>query len=164
MNTMSKTRLVRWSLATCLAVIGLAAGAEGTMSKDAFRAAQDRIEAQANAQRKACGRFKDNARDLCEAQAKGRAKVAQAQLKARYQPSPEAQKLARTNKAEADYDVAKLRCETLKDKARDRCIDQARNDREAAIRLAKVEKVEELNALKRAREQKHAARKATPDS
>lgn len=163
-TTIRKSRLLSWSLAACLAAMGLAVMAGGSLGKDAFRAAQDRIEAQAQAQQKACGRFQGNARDICEAQAKGREKVAKAQLKAQYRPSPEAEKLAKVTRAEADYDVAKLRCAALKDPARDRCIDQAKDAREAAIRLAKVEKVEELNAQKRAREQKHAQQKAAPKS
>jgi hypothetical protein len=161
MKPVRKTKLLGCSLAACLAAAGLALAAEGGIAKDAFKAAQERIEAQATAQHKACSRWQGNARDVCEAQAKGREKTAKAELQAHYRPSPEAEKLAKTARAEADYEVAKARCAALKDDAKDRCVQQAKHDREAAIRLAKVEKVQELNAQKRADEQRlHAQPKA----
>jgi hypothetical protein len=68
-------------------------------------------------------------------------------------------------RADADFDVARQRCEALKGRAHDTCVDQAKHDREAAVRLAKVEKVEELNALKRTEEeQREAQRKPAPRS
>jgi hypothetical protein len=143
-------------------VLGVGAGgvvysAETAMNKDAYKAAQQRIEAQAKAQRKACGRLKDNAKDVCEVQAKGWEKVAKAQLETRYQPGPEAEKEAKFARAEADYDVAKQRCKALKDRAQDPCVARAKHDREAAIRLAKVEKVEELQEQKREARAPHQA-------
>lgn len=143
-------------------VLGVGAGgvvysAETAMNKDVFKAAQQRLEAQAKAQRKACGRLKDNAKEVCEVQAKGWEKVAKAQLQVRYKPGPESEKEAKFARADADYDVAKQRCKPLKDRAQDTCMAQARHDREAAIRLAKVEKVEELQAQKREAQEEHKA-------
>jgi hypothetical protein len=130
------------------------------LTKDAYKAARDRIEQQSRAERKACERFKGNPKDVCEAQARGREKVAKAQLEAQYKPNPETEKLAKFSQADADYDVAKVRCDAMKDKAKDQCLAQAKHDREAAVRLAKVEKVEEVNQLKaKAHEQKHSAQK-----
>jgi hypothetical protein len=148
-------------------VLGAGAGggvyAEATMGKDAFKVAQQRIETQAKAQRKACGRFKGNAKDLCEVQAKGWAKIAKAQLEVQYQPGPEAEKKAKFARADADYEVAKQRCDALKEHAHDTCMDQAKHDREAAVRLAKVEKVQEINAQKReAQEEREAKHKPVP--
>ena len=148
-------------------VLGVCAGgvysAETVMNKDAYKAGQQRIEAQAKAQVSACGRFKGNAKDVCQAQAKGWEKVAKADLEARHTPGPEAEKMAKFARAEADYGVAKQRCEIHKDRARDTCVAQAKHDREAAVRLAKVEKVEELNAQKREEQEQHQAQqKAAP--
>lgn len=164
-HTRKTTKLIGWSLAACLGAAGLAWAAEGTMSKDAYKAAVEKIEAQGKAQRASCGRFKGNAKDVCVAQARGREKVAKAELQARYKPGPESEKLAKIAKADAAYDVTRERCDALRDAAQDRCVQQARQDREAAERLAKVEKVAEINALKRAaREQKDAGQKPAPKS
>jgi hypothetical protein len=163
---MSATRKKYWiGLALVLGVGagGVVSSAETAMNKDAYKAAQHRIEAQAKAQRKACGRFKGNAREVCEVQAKGWEKIAKAQLETQYKPGPEAEKMAKFARADVDFDVAKQRCEALKDRAHDTCIAKAKHDREAAIRLAKVEKVEEINALKReAQVQRQAQQKAAP--
>ncbi|MEJ8836410.1 hypothetical protein [Ramlibacter sp. AN1133] len=150
-------------------VLGVGAGggvvysAETAMNKDAFKAAKQRIAVQAKAQRKACDRFKGNAKDVCDVQAKGWEKIAKAQLALRYKPGPESEKMAKFARADVDYEVAKQRCEALKDRAHDTCIAKAKHDREAAVRLAKVEKVEELNALRREdRAQREAQQKAAP--
>jgi hypothetical protein len=148
------TRTTKKYLIGLMLLVGAGAGgvvysAEAALGKDAYKTAQQRIEGQAKAQRQACGRFKANAKDVCEAQAKGWEKVAKAQLEVQYKPGPEAEKKAKFARADADYGVAKQRCEALKDRAHDTCIAQAKHDREAAVRLAKVEKVEEVNALRR---------------
>lgn len=143
------------AVAALIAAAGLVGGAQA--GADAFKAAEQRIETQAKAQRKACDRFKDNARDVCQAQAKGWEKVAKAKLEAQRKPGPETEKLAKFAQADADFAVAKQRCESSKGKAHDTCVDQAKAAREAAIRLAKVEKVEEQNAQLRAKEEKRTA-------
>lgn len=163
---MTIQRNLQWialAVAFGLGSAGAWAGADPVMSKDAYEAAQQRIEAQANAQRKACAPLKGNARDVCELEAKGFAKAAKAQLEAQYEPSPEAEKNAKFARAEADYAVAKQRCAPLKDRAKDRCVKQAKHERDAAIRLAKVEKVEEVNAALRAKAAE-AKLKAAPKS
>lgn len=150
------------ALALALSGGGAVAGADPAMSEDAYEAAQDRIETQAKSKRKACGPLKGHAKDVCQLQARGWEKAAKAQLEADYRPSPDAEKNAKFVRAEADYDVARQRCRPLKDAARERCLQQAKHDREAAIRLAKVEKVDEINELKaKAEAQKKAA---TPKS
>ncbi|MBL0391710.1 hypothetical protein JJ685_11240 [Ramlibacter monticola] len=160
-----KKHLMGVALALALGAAGVVAGTEAATSKDAYKAAQDRIEAQAKAQRQACGRFQANAKDVCQVQAAGWEKVAKAQLEAAREPGPETEKKVKFARADADHAVARQRCAVLKDRAKDRCMDQAKNDREAAIRLAKVEKVEEVNALKaKTQEQRHAQQKAAPRS
>ena len=75
-----KKHLMGVALALALGAAGVVAGTEAAMRKDAFEAAQDRIEAQAKAQRQACGRLQGNAKDVCQVQAAGWQKVAKAQL------------------------------------------------------------------------------------
>jgi hypothetical protein len=144
-------------------VLGVGAGgvvysAETAMNnKGAIKAAEQRIEAQGKAQRSACGRLQGGAKDVCEVQAKGWEKVARAQLEAQSRPGPQTEKQVKFARADADFDVAKQRCKALKDRAQDTCIARAKHDREAAVRLAKVEKVEELQEQKREARNLHEA-------
>lgn len=143
------------------------AGGEVAMDKPAYEAAQERIERDADARRKACKRLKGHQRDVCLAQAKGEEKTLKAQLEAQYEPGPDAEKEAKYVKADAEYDVAKVRCEAARGKAKDACLKTAKAAREAAIRQAKVEKVESVNEMKakaRAEAQREAARKPAPKS
>jgi hypothetical protein len=163
MFALRKKHLIVLALVVGVGAGGVVYSGETAMSKDGYKMAQHRVEAQAEVQRKACVRFQGNAKDVCEAKAKGWEKVAKAQLATQFKPGPEAEKMAKFARADADYEVAKQRCEALKDRAHDNCVDKAKHDREAAIRLAKVEKVEEVNALKRAAQEQHEPRtKAAP--
>jgi hypothetical protein len=130
-------------LVCCLALAGVAAAEPRAMSKSAYQTAKDRIAAQYKADRKFCGGLKDHLEDLCKAQARGKADAARADLDARFDPSPEATLEARRVTAEANYEVDKVECAAKRDDdARDRCIALAKAAREAAVRQAKVEKVQ----------------------
>jgi hypothetical protein len=166
MKHSTKMHLVGWTLAACTAAAGVAFSATTGMSKDAFKLAQQRIEAQLKVDSKACGRFKGNAKDVCEAQAKGREQVAKAELDARYKPGPEAERVAKSAQADADYDVAKVRCDSARDKAKDTCLQKAKNARDAADRQAMIEKVKTVSARKaRVEEQRTGGKPAeTPEA
>jgi hypothetical protein len=135
------------ALALCMAGAACAAKAPPPMRKDAYEAARARITAQAKADRRSCEAMKDQARDLCQAQAAGKEKTARAQLEARYRPSAEAVKQAKNVAADANFEVAKVKCEALKGKAEDHCMQDARAARDAAVRQAKVEKVESTGGI-----------------
>jgi hypothetical protein len=147
-----KTSLLAAALTLGLGAAGWGWAATAAMNKDAYKAEQQRIEAQQKSERKACDRLKGNAQDLCQAQAKAHAKTAQAQLEARYKPGPEAERQAKETQAEAEYDVARVRCSALKAKAKDGCVVQAKARLVAAKRQAMVEKVDAIAALKARRE------------
>ena len=165
MDTTRMKYLIGLVLALGIGAAAADSGAEAPLSKEALEASRERVEAQAKAQRKACDRFKGNARGVCQAEARGWEKVAEAQLEAQHQPGPEAEKNVKFAKADADYGVAKQRCQALKDRAKDHCTARAKHEREAAVRLAKVEKVEEVRQLKRAEAQaRRAALKAASRS
>jgi hypothetical protein len=162
---MSDTRiqkLISCAAALALATAAFAASAEGSLDEDAYRAAGERIEAQAKAEKAACKARKGVARDICEAEAKARENIAQARLDAEFEPGPEADRLVKEAKAEAAFDLAKLRCGTAKGKAKGTCVRQAKLAREAAIRQAKVEKVEAMREAKR--EQRQAQKQGAPRS
>jgi hypothetical protein len=138
--------------ASCLAFAAHAApqaphAARAPMTQAAYTAGQQKIAAEFQADRKTCAGVKGGVHDVCEAQAKGKRDAALAELEARYKPSPELALKAKTVTAEANYDVAKVKCAALEGKARDRCGKQAKLAREAAIRQAKVEKVQETGGI-----------------
>jgi hypothetical protein len=164
MYTTSKKHLIGLALALGIGAAAADAAPEGAMGTEAFEAAQARVEAQAKAQRKACGRLEGLAKDVCEAEARGREKIALARLEAQRTPGPEAEKNIKFAKAEADYAIAKQRCRALKERAKDSCTARAKHDREAAIRLAKVEKVQEEKQLARDEEREAKRPAATPRS
>lgn len=164
------TNRFRRQLASLAAISLVACGSatwaadEPAMSKQAFKAAQQKISDVARSERKACEPRKGRAAELCAKEAKAREKIAKAELEADYEPSPDSLQEARNVKADAEYDVAREKCDDLKGATRDRCVKTAKSVREAAIRLAKVEKVDSMRAAEReaAAERKAAVAKARP--
>lgn len=113
------------------------------LTRQAYAAQKAQIDAQLDANRKLCGSMKGNTRDICEVEAKSRAAALHAELEARYKPSPESVYQSRSVTAEANFAVAKAKCGGAKGAAKDRCMSDAKAAREAALRQAKVEKVQE---------------------
>src|SRR5512140_3567835 len=87
-------------------------------------------EADLKAAKASCDSLAGNTKDICVAEAKGKASVAQAELKAKYQPSIKASHDARVAKADADYAVAMERCD-----------DKGGNDKDVCVKEAKAAKV-----------------------
>jgi len=150
--------------AICIAAAGSAFAGGGGMSKDAYQAMKDRIEAKQDTDLKACDRSHGNAKDICRAAAKGRAKVALADLKAEYQPSPEADRGKMMALADAEYDVARQKCDDAKEAAQDACKAKAEHVHEAAVRRAKIERVEATRRLQAQAKAAHAQAQAQPQA
>lgn len=117
------------------------------MSKQQYEAAKVRIAAQLKADRKLCASLEGDRREVCDAQAEGREKAEKAQLEARYKPSPDTTLEAKVATAEANYEVARAKCDLLKAKAEKRCEKEAKAAKEAAIRQARVEKVDATGGI-----------------
>lgn len=96
------------------------------MSKEAYSAAEEQIEATYKADKKACDSLSGNAEDICVAEAKGKEKTAKAELEARYDPTEKNRYKARVAKAEADYEVAKERCDDKAGNEKDVCVKEAK--------------------------------------
>jgi hypothetical protein len=160
----SPRRIVQLATLTLFTVAGAAWAADPPpMGKEAFKAEERKIEAASRSERKACETRKGRAAELCSKEAKAREKIALAELDAEYRPSPDSWQEARNVKAEAEYDVAREKCDDLKGASRGRCVQAAKSAREAAIRLAKVEKVESIRAAEReAAAERKAVAKAKP--
>jgi hypothetical protein len=151
MNHLTKRNLIGGALVLVLGAVAAAPAVhlQGPLARDAFKAAQQRIEQQAKVERKACDRLKGDAKDSCQAQAKVHQQIAEARLDAQRKPSLEGDKLARFKAADAAFRAAKARCEVQpKGLPRDQCLAAAKSTHDGAIRLAKVEKVQQENAMK----------------
>ena len=92
-------------------------GAERKMKN----ADEDKIEAQYKADKAKCDAMSGNAKDVCEKEAKGKEKVAKAELDAKHNPSAANQRKVEQAKADAKYEVAKERCDDMKGKEKDAC-------------------------------------------
>ena len=146
-----------------------AANAAGTstMSRDAYKADKDKIEAQYKADKAQCATMSGNAKDVCKEEAKGKEKVAKADLEAEYKNTDKARYDARMTKAKADYEVAKEKCDDLSGNQKDVCVKEAKASLAKAKAGAKVAKVDSTTvhdtANKRA-EVRNDARKDTRDA
>jgi hypothetical protein len=109
--------------------------ADHAMAKDAYKAAKNKIEAQAKDDKKACGAMKDNAKDICQAEAKAKEKIAKAELDSQNHPGAKGAEKVRLMKAEGEYEVAKEKCEDQKGSAMAAC----KKDAKTAHSKAKTE-------------------------
>ena len=94
-------------LTALIASAGLALSASAfaadTMSRDAYKAEKDKIDASYKAEKERCDALSGNKKDICTAEAKGHRDVAKAELDARNKATPAAQRDVGLKKADADY-------------------------------------------------------------
>ncbi|MDQ5909993.1 MAG: hypothetical protein QG599_2088 [Pseudomonadota bacterium] len=97
-----------------------------SMSKDAYQATKDRIAVEYTTAKTHCDSLSDNTKDICIAEAKGKEKVAKAELEARYEPTTKNHYKAQVAKAEADYAVANEKCDNQVGNDKDVCVKEAK--------------------------------------
>ena len=120
---MNKFTLSALSVAICLAISPLAVGS--TMSKADYKAAKEDIAAKYKADQTACAAMTGNVKDICSEEAKGREKIATAELVATNEPTSKHRYDARLAKADAALAVAKEKCDDLSGNAKDVCVKEA---------------------------------------
>jgi hypothetical protein len=126
------------------------------MSKDEYKAAEKRIAAEYKLDKANCGSLAGNAKDICKAEAKGKNKVAEAELEAQYKPSKKATYEVSVTKAKANYAVANEKCD-----------DKAGNDKDVCVKEAKAALVRDkadAKAQLKTSEANAAAREETSDA
>jgi hypothetical protein len=133
------------------------------MSKEERKAEESRISAEHKNAKNRCDSLKGNARDICMAEADGVHKIAKADLDARDKGTPKAQMEARMARAEADYAVAKERCDDAAGNVKDVCIADAKAMLARAKADAKVDR-ETREANVRVADAQQAASKETADA
>jgi hypothetical protein len=110
-------------VASCFVATGASA-----MTRDEYKVAKEKIEADYKVAKVQCDTLKDNAKDVCQKEAAGTEKVGKADLEHRYKPTTaHARKLAH-EKVEATYEVAKEKCDDQSGDAKDACVKQAKAD------------------------------------
>jgi len=112
-------------LATAITLSFGAAALADTMSKPQYTSARNEIGASFKAAKVTCDSMKANAKDICLAEAKGKEKVALADLEVGYKPSTKARYEARLARADAEFGVAKEKCDDLAGNAKDVCRKEA---------------------------------------
>ena len=132
-----KAKLIAVAVAAALSytAAGLAA-----ISKEERKAEESRISAEHKSAKAQCDSLKGNAKDICMAEADGANKVAKADLEARDKGTPKARMDARLAGAEADYTVAKERCDDAAGNVKNVCVADAKAQLARAKAEAKVDR------------------------
>lgn len=111
-----------------------------TMSKDAHQAALQRIDATYASDKAQCKPLKANSKDICIAEAKARRKIAKADQEANYLGTAKARTAAWVARADAEYLVAKEKCDDLAGNGKDVCLKEAKAARVSANADAKADR------------------------
>lgn len=130
-------RLLVLTTATMMAV---GAAQANNFSKGTYDGAKDDVKSVYKAERDACSKHSGNAKDICIEQAKGREKIALAQLEYNYTGTEKDEMKLWEVKADARYDIAKEKCDDLAGNAKDVCVRKAKTDHDkskADLKLAK---------------------------
>lgn len=112
---------------TAAIALAFSAGAVAAdkLSKADYQAAQARIAAEYKFTRAKCDALAANAKDVCILEAKGGEKVAKAELEARNNPNEKTRYELALAKVDADYVVAKEKCDERKGDDRAACVKEA---------------------------------------
>ena len=104
------------------------AGQASAMTSDEYKVAKEKIEADYKVDKAQCDTLKDNAKDVCNKEAKGKENVAKAELEQQYKPSESHARSVAEEKVKANYEVAKEKCDDQKGDAKSACEKQAKAD------------------------------------
>jgi hypothetical protein len=125
-------------IGTCAALLTAGAQAASQTTKAEYDAAKSHAEENYKVEREKCNSLAEHAKDVCVAEAKAHRMRAEASAQAAYKNTPSAwydQKLAN---ADADYLVAKEKCNAMNGNEKDVCVTQAKADRTKAVADAKA--------------------------
>jgi len=134
------------------AVLMLSTAQAAMIPKADYKAGKDRISAEYKTDKAACGSLAGNTKDVCVEEAKAKEKVALADLEYSYTGKPEDRNKALVAKAEANYAVAKEKCD-----------DKAGNDKDVCVKEAKAVEVKALADAKLGKDIGDARKDAADD-
>jgi hypothetical protein len=131
----------------CASLLPLSAALAETMNKADFKANKTRISETYKADKAACHSLAGNAKDVCEEEAKGKEKVARAELEFSYSGKAADSNKVHVVKAKAAYEVAKEKCDDLAGNAKNVCVQEAKAAEQKALADAKMDK--DINKAKK---------------
>ncbi|MEO7810431.1 MAG: hypothetical protein ABIR73_00175 [Usitatibacter sp.] len=111
------------------------------ISKDEYKMEHERIEADAKAAKAMCKDMKGNTKDICQAEAKGKEKLAKKELDYKKNPNEKNMRDVEKMKAEVAYEIAKEKCEDQKGAGMMACKKQAKEEKDRAMSAAKGKKM-----------------------
>lgn len=135
-----KTRQTLHASLLCLGLLSLTATQAEMMSKPDYKAGKTRISETYKADKTACHSQSGNAKDVCEEEAKGKEKVARAELEFSYTGKAADSNKVQVVKAKAAYEVAKEKCDDLAGKAKNVCVQEAKAVEQKALADVKMNK------------------------
>ena len=100
--------------------------AAAATSKAEFKAANDQADANYKMARQKCDAMSGNAKDVCVAEAKGEQKKAKARAEADHKGDQKSRYKLRVAIADADYEVAKEKCDARAGNEKDICLKETR--------------------------------------
>lgn len=127
------------------------------MSKHDYKAGLEQADSEYKSNKENCKSLSGNAGDICVAEAKGKEKIAKANLEASYKNTKKAHYDAHAAKAEADYSVAKEKCDDLAGNDKDVCVKEAKAAKITAKADAKA-RMKTSKAFSNAKEESNEAR------
>ena len=125
-GTLMKTRQPLHAALLCLGLLSLTAAQAEMMSKPDYKAGKTRISETYKADKAACHSQSGNAKDVCEEEAKGKEKVARAELELSYTGKAADSNKVQVVKAKAAYELAKEKCDDLAGNAKNVCVQEAK--------------------------------------
>ena len=111
------------------------------ITNDQYQAEKDKIEAEAKAGKKACDALKDNAKDICQAEYKGKEKLAKKELDLKKNPNDKNAQDVEKMKAEVAYEIQKEKCEDMKGADMAKCKKDAKATKDSGMAAAKGKKM-----------------------
>jgi tellurite resistance protein len=122
-------------IAVVLAAASTVAQAQGNrLSSEQRQAMEQRIEATAQADKEACEPLHGNVQDVCRIQAKWKERIAKADLEFKQSGSDSDRAKLVDMKAEAEYEIARERCENGPANSWDACKQRAQKQQSGDIR------------------------------
>jgi hypothetical protein len=115
------------ALAVCIGTLAFASGSHAAGDKAAYDSAKASAKTTYEAAKAKCDALNGNAKDICVAEAKAARTRTDEEAEAAYKNTPKAREHAVHEIAEADYKVAKERCD-----------DKTGNDKDVCVKVAKA--------------------------
>ncbi len=131
---------LRHAMIASAALLALGTVQAANLSKAVYHGAKDDIKSTYKVEREACNNLAANAKDICVETAKGREKVALAQLEFDYSGKSKDRAEVYEARYKARYNVAIEKCDDLGGQAKDVCVQEAKTNRDKAkseLKLAK---------------------------